>query len=85
MLRAQQLDGVDQSMSSETPDRQSDDGTEQIPDVREPKSSEAWHPVYLVTADEIPDQKLDCGRASTRTQHHGPSANHAFIGAQDHS
>jgi len=59
MLRAQQLDGVDQSMSSETPDRQSDDGTEQIPDVREPKSSEAWHPVYLVTADEIPDQKLD--------------------------
>jgi len=46
-------------MSSETPDRQSDDGTEQIPDVPEPKSSEAWHPVYLVTDEEIPDQKLD--------------------------
>ena len=46
-------------MGPETPDKQHDDGTEQVPEVLECRSSDAWHPVFLVTEDEIPNRKLD--------------------------
>lgn len=46
-------------MGPENPDERCDDGTDQILDVAAPHSSEAWHPVLLVTDDEIPTRKLD--------------------------
>jgi hypothetical protein len=46
-------------MAPDDPDRRYDDGTDEIPDFPESRSSEAWHPIMLLTDEEIPNRNLD--------------------------
>lgn len=46
-------------MDPDTSDRQYDDGTEQAPDALEFLSSDEWHPVFLITEEDLPIRSFD--------------------------